>query len=180
MQLTVATYCTDIEYVTSIKDYVITFHVPFGLQRGGVITQLQWTTENVIREVLNVYSDVESDVKIAIVVIADPFMEEDMTGLLQEAKDSQILIMPLVLYYENASAEGLREKADKMNTLITPLYISWSNLRSDGVFLTMNALRKYCMLYFFFFIIACSLLSTKFEIRQNISCFPPFSDGQEE
>lgn len=144
VQLTLATYCTGINYVTSIKDYVITFHVPFGLQRGGVITQLQWTTENVIREVLDVYDEVESDVKIAIVIISDPFMEEDLTGLLKEADDENILIMPLALYHDNATKEGIEEKVNKMSTAIPPLFVSWTDLRSNGVVQTMNILGKYC------------------------------------
>lgn len=144
VQLTLATYCTGINYVTSIKDYVITFHVPFGLQRGGVITQLQWTTENVIREVLAVYDEVQSDVKIAIVIISDPFMEEDLTGLLKEADNKNILIMPLALYHDNATEEGLAEKVNKMSTAIPPLFVSWSDLRSNGVVQTMNILKKYC------------------------------------
>lgn len=144
VQLTLATYCTGINYVTSIKDYVITFHVPFGLQRGGVITQLQWTTENVIREVLAVYDEVQSDVKIAIVIISDPFMEEDLTGLLKEADNKNILIMPLALYHDNATEEGLAEKVNKMSTAIPPLFLSWTDLRSNGVVQTMNILKKYC------------------------------------
>lgn len=144
VQLTLATYCTGINYVTSIKDYVITFHVPFGLQRGGVITQLQWTTENVIREVLYVYDEVQSDVKIAIVIISDPFMEEDLTGLLKEADNKNILIMPLALYHDNATEEGLAEKVNKMSTAIPPLFLSWTDLRSNGVVQTMNILKKYC------------------------------------
>lgn len=144
VQLTLATYCTGINYVTSIKDYVITFHVPFGLQRGGVITQLQWTTENVIREVLYVYDEVQSDVKIAIVIISDPFMEEDLTGLLKEADNKNILIMPLALYHDNATEEGLEEKVNKMSTAIPPLFLSWTDLRSNGVVQTMNILKTYC------------------------------------
>jgi hypothetical protein len=143
---------------------MVTFHIPYGLQRGGVITQLQWTTANVIREVLNLYNDIESDVKIAVVIVADSFMEEDLTALLKEADHDKVLIMPLVLYNENASTEGLREKVNMMNTAIPPLYITWSELIFDGASQTMNSLQNYCTSFAMLFYLFSSP-----ELKSNVS-----------
>lgn len=56
---------------------------------------------------LDVYNEVEFDVKIVIVIIFDFFMEEDLIGFLKEVDDENILIMFFVLYYDNVIKEGI-------------------------------------------------------------------------
>lgn len=56
---------------------------------------------------LDVYDEVEFDVKIVIVIIFDFFMEEDLIGFLKEVDDENILIMFFVLYYDNVIKEGI-------------------------------------------------------------------------
>lgn len=61
---------------------------------------------------LDVYDEVEFDVKIVIVIIFDFFMEEDLIGFLKEVDDEKILIMFFVLYYDNVIKEGIEEKVN--------------------------------------------------------------------
>lgn len=82
---------------------------------------------------LDVYDEVEFDVKIVIVIIFDFFMEEDLIGFLKEVDDENILIMFFVLYYDNVIKEGIEEKVNKMYIVILFLFVFWIDLRFNGV-----------------------------------------------
>lgn len=82
---------------------------------------------------LDVYDEVEFDVKIVIVIIFDFFMEEDLIGFLKEVDDENILIMFFVLYYDNVIKEGIEEKVNKMFIVILFLFVFWIDLRFNGV-----------------------------------------------
>lgn len=82
---------------------------------------------------LDVYDEVEFDVKIVIVIIFDFFMEEDLIGFLKEVDDENILIMFFVLYYDNVIKEGIEEKVNKMFIVILFLFVFWIDIRFNGV-----------------------------------------------
>lgn len=82
---------------------------------------------------LDVYDEVEFDVKIVIVIIFDFFMEEDLIGFLKEVDDENILIMFFVLYYDNVIKEGIEEKVNKMFIVVLFLFVFWIDLRFNGV-----------------------------------------------
>lgn len=82
---------------------------------------------------LDVYDEVEFDVKIVIVIIFDFFMEEDLIGFLKEVDDENILIMFFVLYYDNVIKKGIEEKVNKMFIVILFLFVFWIDLRFNGV-----------------------------------------------
>lgn len=82
---------------------------------------------------LDVYDEVEFDVKIVIVIIFDFFMEEDLIGFLKEVDDENILIMFFVLYYDNVIKEGIEEKVNKMFIVILFIFVFWIDLSFNGV-----------------------------------------------